>query len=232
MPSRPKVPCPPLKNVIIQPQARGRPCRTRGSSRPCRTPRCCVRPCAPSWSCRHAARGSADGGGVTGEGGVRPGGPGGARVRVWAQCGCVGPRGRRENAGADARMSRWALLYRLQRPCTSGRTPSMTVPGVRTFFPSMSGRKVCMCRLEWVLLRPPRAASSAGAASSCPLRAVWQPRCGVRRADRRGNTHREARCARGYAVWPRGRASSSSFGACRTHSASTRQGLQGRVPAM
>ena len=50
------------------------------------TPLRCVRPCAPSarWSCGHAARGLADGRGVTGEGGVRPGGPGGARVRVGA----------------------------------------------------------------------------------------------------------------------------------------------------
>ena len=91
------------------------------------TPLRCVRPCAPSarWSCGHAARGLADGRGSRGRAECGQADRGGARACGRSAAGWgVGRLGRREKAGADARMSRWALWAVSEAPVHLGDRPT------------------------------------------------------------------------------------------------------------
>ena len=76
--------------------------------------------------------------------------------------------------------------------------------------------------------RPPAPAPPARATRSCPLGAVPEPRCGLARAARPRDTHREAHRSRGSASPSAGRAPPSSFGACRTRFGTNRQGRRRR----
>ena len=186
-------------------------------------------PCAPSarWSRGHAAalerrRGGHGGGrGATGWTVGRVGACAGACVRVdlpgWcarrapgaAECvvGTVGSTCGVVGAAVTAQGT-----YKPEGTQTSGGPGH---PGL------------CQAFVRVGLVRP-RRAPPARATRSCPLGAVPESRCGLARAARPRDTHREAHRSRGSASPSAGRAPPSSFGACRTRFGTNRQGRRRR----